>query len=87
MNKRIRRGKRKSSKNVSKCLRFMGVNSGGLKCKLKTLKKVLLELKPSVFFLEETKYQDSGRFKFENYEIFELIRKDKEGGGSCNWVS
>ena len=59
----------------------MGVNSGGLKSKLKTLKKVLFELKPSVFFIEETKYTDSGKFKFENYEIFELVRTNREGGG------
>ena len=59
----------------------MGVNSGGLKSKLKTLKKVLLELKPSVFFIEETKYKESGKFKIENYEIFELVRKSREGGG------
>lgn len=57
----------------------MGVNSGGLKSKLKTLKKVLMELKPSVFFIEETKYKESGKFKVENYEIFELVRKSREG--------
>ena len=59
----------------------MGVNSGGLKSKLQTLKKVLIELKPSVFFIEETKYKNSGKFKIENYEIFELVRSNREGGG------
>ena len=62
-------------------MRFLGVNAAGLRCKLKTFKKVLTELKPSVFFIEETKYKDVGRIKFENYIIFELVRKDKDGGG------
>ena len=81
MNKRTRRGKRNSAKNIHKKMRFLGVNASGLKSKLKTFKKVLSELKPSVFFIEETKYKESGKFKFENYEIFELVRKNRDGGG------
>ena len=59
----------------------MGVNCAGLKSKMKTFKKVILELQPSVFLLEETKYKESGRFKLENYEIFELVRQERDGGG------
>ena len=46
-----------------------------------TFKKILSELKPSVFFLEETKFKNEGKLKIENYQVFELIRKEKEGGG------
>ena len=47
-----------------------------------SFKKVLNELKPAVFFLEETKYEASGRLKIGNsYHIYELIRQDKKGGG------
>ena len=46
-----------------------------------TFRKVLTELKPSVFFIEETKYKDVGKLKFENYLIFELVRKSRDGGG------
>ena len=39
--KKVRRGRRKSAKNISKSLRFLGVNSAGLKSKLNTFRKVL----------------------------------------------
>ena len=59
----------------------MGVNSAGLRSKLTTFRKVLSELKPSIFFVEETKYKEAGKIKFENYIVFELVRKNKDGGG------
>ena len=59
----------------------MGVNSAGIRSKILTFKKILAELKPSVFFLEETKMKDSGKLKLDNYMIFELVRKSRDGGG------
>ena len=60
----------------------MGVNAAGLKSKMTSFKKVLNDLKPEVFFIEETKFQDSGRIKIgNNYHIYELLRQDKKGGG------
>ena len=50
-----KRGERKNSKNFRKNLRFLGVNAAGLQSKLFSFKKVLSDLKPSVFFIEETK--------------------------------
>ena len=81
INKKTRRGKRKSSKSFEKSLRFMGVNCAGLKSKLLTLKKVLNELQPSVFFMEETKYKETGKLKLENYIIFESVRENGAAGG------
>ena len=60
---------------------MVGVNSASLKSKLLTFRKVLAKLKPSVFFIEETKYKNDGKVKFKNYIIFELIRQNREGGG------
>ena len=57
------------------------MNAAGLKSKLNTFKKVISDLQPSIFFLQETKYKSSGRFKIDNFEIFELVRKNKNGGG------
>ena len=58
------------------------MNSAGLKSKLTTFKKVIADLEPSVFFIEETKYQDSGKLKLgNNFLIYELIRQGKNGGG------
>ena len=49
--------------------------------KLLTFKKVLEDLKPSVFFLEETKFKDTGKLKLEEYLVFEKVRKNKVAGG------
>ena len=46
-----------------------------------TFKKVLCELKPSIFFVEETKCKESGKLKFEKYSTFELVRNSSAGGG------
>ena len=78
---KCRRGKRNNAKQLSSSLRFLGVNAAGLGSKMTTFKKVLSELKPSVFFVQETKLRNEGRLKLENYQVFELIRKDKNGGG------
>ena len=59
----------------------MGVNSAGLRSKLTSFKKVVSELKPSVFFIQETKYKEPGRIKMDNYIIYELVRKSRDGGG------
>ena len=59
----------------------MGVNAAGLRSKLNTFKKVLIDLQPSVFFIEESKYRTIGQLKLNNFIIFELVRQNKEGGG------
>ena len=79
--KNNKRGKRKNTKNFSRNLRFLGVNAAGLKSKLLSFNKVLTELNPSVFFVEETKMKYEGRLKLKNYVVFEKIRQDKNGGG------
>ena len=40
-------------------------------------------LEPSIFFIEETKMKTQGKIKTKNsnIQIFELVRKDKCGGG------
>ena len=78
---KAKRGKRKSKKTLVRSLRFLGVNSAGLGSKILTFKKVINELSPSVFFIEETKFRDAGKIKLENYSIFELIRSSRDGGG------
>jgi hypothetical protein len=75
---KARRGKRRSAKSVCKSLRLLGVNSARLKSKLTTFKKVFSELKPSVFFIEESKYKDIGKLKFENFIVFELVRNKSQ---------
>ena len=38
-------------------------------------------MKPSVFFIEETKMKEAGKLKFDNFDVFELVRESQNGGG------
>ena len=46
-----------------------------------TFKKVINELNPSVFFIEESKLKNEGKLRLDPYIIFEAVRETKEGGG------
>lgn len=82
-----RRARRNNAKSFSKQIRFLGVNAAGLRSKLFTFKKVLKELQPSVFFIEETKLKDAGRIKLKDYVIFEKPRKKQYlWRRYCNWL-
>ena len=71
----------KDKRYLEKSVRILGVNAAGLKSKLTSFRNVLNELKPAVFCVEETKLKDEGRIKIENYDIFEHVRKSRDGGG------
>ena len=34
-----------------------------------------------MFCVEETKLKDEGKFKIDNYDIFEHVRASRDGGG------
>ena len=80
--KRGVRGKRKCVKEYKRSLRLLGVNAAGLKCKFTSFKKVVSELKPSVFFVQETKMKYEGQINLgDEYIVYELLRKNGKGGG------
>ena len=65
-------------------LDLLGVNAAGLSSKLYSFDNLLAEIKPGVFFIEETKMRTEGKIKTENssnYQIFERIRKKGRTGG------
>ena len=69
------RGKRNGLKKYKRSLRFLGVNTAGLKSKFTSFKKVIHELKPSVFFAQETKFKDEGQIKLgDEYIVYEKVR-------------
>ena len=80
-----RRSLRKNKRKIcDKKLVLVGVNSAGLTSKLSSFEHLLNSLEPSIFFIEETKMKTQGKIKTKNsqrYQIFELVRKDKCGGG------
>ena len=63
---------------------MFGINSAGLLSKLHSFDKMLTDIQPAIFFIEESKLKRIGRIKTENsskYQIFELVRKQSGGGG------
>ena len=77
-----RRAKKRSKNKMGQSnICIMGVNAAGITSKMNSFKNVVRQLKPSIFFVEETKLKRQGKLKLENYEIFELNRKNKQGGG------
>ena len=80
--KRALRGKRNGVKKYEQTLKFLGVNTAGLKSKFTSFKKVINELKPSVFFAQETKFREEGNIKLgDEYLVYEFLRKNEKGGG------
>ena len=76
------RGKRKGLKQSKRYIRLLGVNSAGLKSKFTSFKKVIQELKPAVFFTQETKYKTEGQLKLgDEYVVYEQVRQNENGGG------
>ena len=72
--------KKKEMLNVS----FLGINSAGLSSKLHSFDKLLSDISPGVFFVQETKMRRIGNIKTLNvkkYQVFELVRKSKGCGG------
>ena len=63
--KKSKRGRRKSTKIVLKSIRFVGVNGAGLKSKLFTFKKMINELKPSVFSSKKVNLEKKGNSKWK----------------------
>ena len=57
---------------------------------MESFDRLLAETNCSIFFLQETKLRRQGTIKsqnFQNYVIFELIRKQKCGGGLAKGVA
>ena len=78
----LKRNKRKNLSNTNLCV--VGVNAAGMSSKLSSFENLLRTKNPSVFFVQETHFQQEGRFNsevFKKYKIWELVRKEKSGGG------
>ena len=81
-NRRAFRRNKKSKFQSNLC--FIGTNAAGLTSKLHSFDALLKSINPTVFFIQETKLKQQGKIKTEHskkYQIFELNRKEKAGGG------
>ena len=60
----------------------IGVNCAGLASKMNSFNSFISQSQPSLFFLQETKFQKDGKLKhLKGYQIYELIRNTKQCGG------
>ena len=77
--KRTKRGGRKRN-HKSENFVIYSSNAAGLKFKLESLKNVVKNVNAAVFTVQETHFVKKGKFRMENYETFEAIRKKWNGG-------
>ena len=75
--KKIRRGGKKFK---TQSFVMISTNSAGLKSKMESLKNEVKSLNAAVFTVQETHFNKKGKFKMDNYEIFEAIRNKHNGG-------
>jgi hypothetical protein len=77
-----RRSLKRNKVNQSQTIKLVGVNSADISSTFPSFKTLLNKLNPTIFFLQETKLRNPGKFKSENtYQVFELLRKNTGGGG------
>ena len=61
---------------------MFSANADGMNRKGHSLKHEIKESQSSIFTIQETKYKKKGRFRVDEFIIFESIRKNKEKGGT-----
>ena len=77
-----RRALNKNRKNGKQKVCLTGVNCAGLTSKMESFKNLIIKARPCVFFLQETKFRNEGKLRhLKEYQIYELIRKNKQCGG------
>ena len=59
----------------------MGTNANGLKSKQESLINILKMDSPQVFMVQETKAKRQNELLVKGYELYERVRKGKDGGG------
>ena len=66
---------------------MFSANADGLNKKVHSLSHQLEECDAAIFTIQETQFNKKGRFKCNDYEIFEAIRKNKEKGATMIGVN
>ena len=61
---------------------MFSANADGLNSKIHSLKHQLNECNAAMFTIQETQFKKKGKFQYEDFIIFEVIRKNKEKGGT-----
>ena len=61
-------------------LKIFSTNAAGLKFKIESLKNEITNTNAAIFTVQETHFEKKGKLKVDGFEIFETIRKKKDGG-------
>ena len=77
---KTRRGKNKKVKHIEKLV-VIGTNANGLSSKKDSFKELLLNDKPQVAMIQETKMKRPNTLNVQGYQMFEKVRTAKGGGG------
>ena len=67
---------------MNTCLNILSTNARDMRYKESDLKDKVKFFNSSIFSVQETHYRQKGKFKLQDYHIFESIRKNKDHGGS-----
>ena len=74
---------------TGKSVTFIGANAAGITSKLASFDKLLFDLKPTVWFMQETKRNNNQPSlkseNLQNYQIFELKRVMSKQEGGKGW--
>ena len=63
-------------------INLLHINAAGLKYKVEDLKNKIKYFESTIVSVQETHFRKKGMFKYNQYKMFESIRKNKEKGGS-----
>lgn len=77
----MRRGLGKRGKSEQKSIVILGNNAAGLANKKDSLNHIVKKLKPGVIMIQDSKLAKKNSIKLDGFDTFELIRKNKNGGG------
>ena len=81
-NEKHKKNNKKQNQNKYHTLKIFSANADGLGRKQHSLTHQISENKSTVFTIQETNHKTKGKYKNNEYEIFEAIRKNKEKGGT-----
>ena len=78
-----KRSQKRISEKKLKC-KIFGINSAGIKSKLKSFKTVLDKLKPTIWMIQETKLRANEKISSDflnSFQVYYLNRQKSHGGG------
>ena len=81
--KKLLNSKNKTAVVLETSLNILSTNASVMKYKESDLKEKVRFFNSSIFAVQETHYKQKGKFKMQDYQIFESIRKNKDQGVPC----